>query len=69
MFMLIADLLFLTWFSLLALRCGSDCQFKVQAAARVGRSGISDGCFTAALPPLKKALDVRPSCLAKEILF
>jgi hypothetical protein len=37
----------LAWFSLLVLRCGSGCQIKAQAAARVGRSGISDGCFTA----------------------
>ena len=55
----------LAWFSLLVLRCGSGCQIKAQAAARVGRSGISDGRFTA---PLKKELDVPPSCLVKEIL-
>ena len=31
----------------LMLRCGSGCQIKAQAPARVGRSGTSDGCFTA----------------------
>ena len=32
----------LAWFSLLVLRCGSGCQIKAQAAARVGRSGTSE---------------------------
>ena len=44
--------------------CGSGCQIKAQAAARVGRSGISDGCFTAP----EESADEPPSCLAKEIL-
>jgi len=37
----------LAWFSLLVFRCGSGCQIKAQAAARVGRSGTSAGCLTA----------------------
>ena len=47
----------LAWFSLWMFRCGSGCQIKAQAAARVGRSGTSE-----------EGAGRTPSCLAKEIL-